>query len=74
VFCENDKGLIGLFVVPNIELPIIDEGGGPEGVKDREEEGGGPAGVVEGLFDAPKENMFLPLLKLLLGVDGGLDD
>lgn len=37
------------------------------------DEGGGPAGVVEGL-EAPNKP-FLPLLDLLLGVEGGgLDD
>lgn len=37
------------------------------------DEGGGPAGVVEG-FEAPNENRLLPLLGLLSGVAGGLEE
>jgi len=57
----------------NIELPKIDEGGGPAGVKEPADEGGGPAGVVEG-FEPPNEKPLLPLLPLfdlLSGVEGG---
>ena len=68
--CENERGFKGL-LAPSIELPRIEDGGGPAGVKDPAEEGGGPAGVVEG-FDKP--NIFLPLLDLLSGVDGGLEE
>ncbi len=53
----------------NIELPKTEDGGGPAGVKEPVEEGGGPAGVVEGF--APKEK---PLLDLLSGVEGGLEE
>ena len=68
--CENERGFKGL-LVPSIELPRIEDGGGPAGVKDPAEEGGGPAGVVEG-FETP--NIFLPLLDFLSGVDGGLEE
>jgi hypothetical protein len=42
-------------------------------VNDPVDDGGGPAGVVEG-FEAPKENRLLPLLDLLSGVAGGLEE
>ena len=58
---------------PNRELPNTDGGGGPAGVNEPADDGGGPAGVVEGL-DAPKENCLAPSLKVLSGVDGGLED
>jgi hypothetical protein len=65
--------LIG-FVLPSIELPKKDEGGGPAGVKDPDDEGGGgPAGVVEG-FEAPKENGLLPFFEFFSGVAGGLEE
>jgi hypothetical protein len=67
--CGNDRGFIAL-VPPSIELPKIDDGGGPAGVYDPAEDGGGPAGVVEG-FVAPNEN---GLPEFLSGVDGGLDE
>lgn len=38
-----------LLLDASCELPNIDEGGGPAGVKEPAEEGGGPAGVVVGL-------------------------
>ena len=56
-----------------MELPSIDEGGGPAGVNEPADEGGGPAGVVEGL-EAPKENCLAPSWLLLSGVDGGLEE
>jgi len=59
--------------LPNIELPRSDGGGGPAGVKEPDDDGGGPAGVVEG-FEPPKEKGFFPLLDLLSGVDGRLDE
>jgi hypothetical protein len=37
------------------------------------DEGGGPAGVVDG-FEAPNGKPLLPLLDLLSGVDGGLEE
>jgi hypothetical protein len=49
----------------------MDEGGGPAGVKDPADEGGGPAGVVEG---SKALEYFEPLLVLLSGVDGGLEE
>jgi hypothetical protein len=37
------------------------------------DEGGGPAGVVDG-FEAPNGKLLLPLLDLLSGVEGGLEE
>ena len=48
---ENESGFRGL-LLPIIELPRKEDGGGPAGVNEPPEEGGGPAGVVEG-FEAP---------------------
>lgn len=58
------------FVPPSVELPKMDEGGGPAGVYEPAEDGGGPAGVVEG-FVAPNEK---GLLDFLSGVAGGLEE
>jgi hypothetical protein len=69
---ENDSGFSGLPLLI-MELPRKDEGGGSVGVNDPVDEGGGPAGVVEG-FEAPNGKLLLPLLDLLSGVDGGLDE
>lgn len=69
---ENDIGFTG-GVLPSIELPKKDDGGGPAGVNDADEEGGGPAGVVEG-FVVPNLNGPFPLLALFSGVDGGLEE
>lgn len=69
--CEKERGFNGPWL-SSIELPRIEDGGGPAGVKDPAEEGGGPAGVVEGLFEAPK--IFLLLLGFLSGVAGGLEE
>jgi hypothetical protein len=71
VLCwENERGFRGP-LIPSIELPRTDDGGGPAGVNDPAEEGGGPAGVVEGF---ERLNIFLPLLDFLSGVDGGLEE
>ena len=44
-------------------------------MKDAAEEGGGPAGVVDGLFEAAKENKLLLFPNLLSGVEGsGLEE
>lgn len=53
---EKDSGLSGELSIK--ELPKIEEGGGPAGVKEPVDEGGGPAGVVEGI-DAPNEKPLL---------------
>jgi len=72
-FClEKDNGL-PCPVAPKTELPKIEDGGGPAGVKDAVEEGGGPAGVVDGL-EAPKANPLLPFCGVRSGVEGGLDE
>ena len=61
-----------------MELPNVEPGGGPAGVKEQAEEGGGPAGVVDG-FD-PRDWKILesptcPLSELgVVGAGSGLDE
>jgi hypothetical protein len=61
----------GLFPEWSWELPNIEEGGGPAGVKDAADEGGGPAGVVVGLV-AKDSLLFVP--NFVPGVEGGLEE
>ena len=70
-------GFVGIDLLPESswELPNIDEGGGPIGVKEPVDEGGGPAGVVVGFVaNFEKRPPFLLLCDLVSGVDGGLEE